>query len=778
MNKIKTKKNSGIALISVLFIGLMILILVVTFSIAAMSENRATDANKTVIKLTELAEATSERARVKIYETFKDQLYTEKGFIDAIRVQLAGGASIPGLTGNHSTTVAGTNTRWEVRAVSDEDSPVSWIDIAATAENSKGSQTVVQRIGFSPSNIFELALLTETVNCMFCHLQVKGDVGTLKPFEPGWSMVFGGNDDDNAGRTSLVHGNLYAADMIVQDNRYTDIDGNPATVNGAVFTGTIEEHSRSRKLPKDLDGDGQADFPPIDRDKARKNADGSLWVNNQVGGALVKKIGWNEDLNNLNPGTGSLNSVTNGNVILVGTTANPINLDRDIFVEGDVIIKGVVTGQGAIYAGRNIYVAGNLTVKNKPDKPLEPGGVCAFIADPDMCAKANIIANKDTLRLGARGSIIMGDYTEFDQRTPRNNYGKFSNGQKKLSDRMPWSRTQNSSFFRNQFGFGWNDITDKITKKYYDIGHNQEAATGIAYGDEVEWREDLGAYVNVDNKIVDESQVLEVQANYTATTEVDGDDSYDYSFRPGHINTNGSFDSWVSDQMYRQVLGTENYDHNSWRKFINWSDDRDSSWQTDKLEFRKTFKLALEQSGLSISNSSLRNIWDARLTNRYHKIPIIDRNGQQIGYAHWGEGDEDVSSSSGGAMLRVMITANATYETQVTEVDAFLYANQRIAGKVSMKPIVINGGMIAKDVGVLAPGRVPDHEPWNLDSSTRNCDQEGDTYWVDGSEDCALTLNYDYRLRNGGFGFNLVATDTGKTLSWRLADSASDRVAK
>ncbi len=764
MNTIKSNKKSGIALVSVLFIGLMVLILVVTFSFAALSENRATDANKTVIKLSELAEATSERARVKISETFKDTQYTEKAFIDAMRVQLQGGTAIPGLDGNHSNTVAGTNTRWEIRSVSAENSNMSWIDIAATAENPKGSQTVIQRIGFSPSDIFELAMLTETVNCMFCHLRVNGDVGTLEHLKPGWAPE-GSGSDNNAGAGSIIHGNLYAASTVTNDGP-TDVDGQPATVNGAQIDGIVEVESTNRRLPKDTDDDGVPDFPPINREKARNSADGSVKVANQVGGAMIKTIGWNQDLNNLNAGSGRLDSVTNGNVIMIGTNANPIDLTDDIYVEGDVIIKGVVTGQGAIYAGRNIYLAGNVTVKNPPDAPNE--GVCTNITDPDKCAKANIIAEKDTLRFGARGSIIMGDYTEFEQRNPRNDDGKYSDGSRKKSDRMPWSRRQNEEYFRSQFGFGWDDSSDQMAVKYYDKGNNN--GSNIAFGDELEWSDSKNGYVNVDGEVIEESRVLAVSANDWATEEIDGDDSYDYSMRPGHITTNGDFDSWVSDSMYREILGTETYDYNSWRYWVTWTNDKDS-WKIDKQEFIKNMKLSLQQNGLSPDNQNLKDIWNARLTDRGEHLPLIDSNGNEIGIVHW-------NGNNSGAMARVLITAEAEYETQVTKVDAFIYANQRIAGKTSMKPLAINGGMIAKDIGVLAPGRVPQDWPWFQDESTANCQDEGDDYYVEGTEDCALTLNYDHRLRNGGFGYNLVATDTGRTLSWRMADSAKDRVSK
>jgi hypothetical protein len=44
------------------------------------------------------------------------------------------------------------------------------------------------------------------------------------------------------------------------------------------------------------------------------------------------------------------------------------------------------------------------------------------------------------------------------------------------------------------------------------------------------------------------------------------------------------------------------------------------------------------------------------------------------------------------------------------------------------------------------------------------------------ADGCALTINYDFRLRNGGLGFNLVTLNVGRTLSWQLAGKKDERV--
>jgi hypothetical protein len=100
-----------------------------------------------------------------------------------------------------------------------------------------------------------------------------------------------------------------------------------------------------------------------------------------------------------------------------------------------------------------------------------------------------------------------------------------------------------------------------------------------------------------------------------------------------------------------------------------------------------------------------------------------------------------------------------------------------------MLGMAINGGLIAKKLGILAPGRYKGL--WKssrydfLSSPTdnnRQCNSPGQTFFVADTEDCALTVNYDHRLRNGGYGFNLVVGNPGQTVSWRLSADPGERV--
>lgn len=82
-----------------------------------------------------------------------------------------------------------------------------------------------------------------------------------------------------------------------------------------------------------------------------------------------------------------------GNLILVGTDADPIVIDNRVSVNGDLVIKGKVRGWGQLLVRGNVYVMGDVTYD---DAPGEFG-------------KA-VDGNPNGLALSAGGSIMMGDY--------------------------------------------------------------------------------------------------------------------------------------------------------------------------------------------------------------------------------------------------------------------------------------------------------------------------------------------------------------------------------
>ncbi|HPF13267.1 MAG: hypothetical protein H6829_04700 [Planctomycetes bacterium] len=69
----------------------------------------------------------------------------------------------------------------------------------------------------------------------------------------------------------------------------------------------------------------------------------------------------------LDAGSGVLGNLTTGNVVLVGTEANPILLDGTVAIDGDVILSGFVKGSGSILASGNVFIPGDLQYMDGSD---------------------------------------------------------------------------------------------------------------------------------------------------------------------------------------------------------------------------------------------------------------------------------------------------------------------------------------------------------------------------------------------------------------------------
>ncbi len=715
-----------------------------TLSASVLSELRNGRTVSIRDELAQSADGLSERARLQLVLDYRSRGISVPAYIEQV-------------SENRSTTTVvmgnGITGSWRILGTSDARSEYGWIEIASTASRGSESQTVIRRISFGQNDIFKLAMLSETTNCMYCHLRVNGDVGALFHHRPGWGNegVSGQGSGGHEGG-SVIRGNLYAARTITNDDTPRNAQGalvrgnysangtgtlNAYKINGSLVTGDVEASSTNAALPQDTDGDGIPDFPPIKRSVAQASANGSL-----RGGTIVA-LSPGQVLNPTTLVSGAVSGISrthNGNLVLIGTPSNPIVLDKDIYVSGDVVIKGVVRGRGAIYAGRNLYIAGNVTYQNPPSKPGQ--GICTGVTDPNQCARLNIANGRDELRLAARGNTVVGDYTERDA----------------SGNLLPYDLRQSSDFYRAQFGF-------HSGNRYYDT----------QTGDELVLRG--GRYYNVEDQEIAPSRVITRAANQSNPSQ----DAYSYSFRPGSVDTSGNFNSWISDDFYRNtLLGTTNLTYNTWRWGFPSPSGTTAQRRTNRDNIRNQLVAARIPSNAALAIacrlagiSGTSNGCPSSIPSANGGQDLRDNSGNVIGYFH----------IQNGTTLRVVRDQPLTYETQVTRVDAFLYSNYRIAGKTSMLGMAMNGGLIAKELGILAPGR---YKGWWLSSrynflssptdDRRECNRSGQVYWVEDTEDCALTINYDYRLRNGGYGFNIVLGNPGQTVSWRLSADPSERV--
>ncbi len=129
----------------------------------------------------------------------------------------------------------------------------------------------------------------------------------------------------------------------------------------------------------------------------------------QGGVALVNAV-YGDDAAEVGPdGIGA--TPDDDSVVLIGTAANPININGPVVIEGDVIIRGVVQGQGIIYSGRNTHIIGDITYQNPPAWPKP---------DTDPTATDAVNNTRDFLGLATKGNIVIGDYTRTDWKTVKN----------------------------------------------------------------------------------------------------------------------------------------------------------------------------------------------------------------------------------------------------------------------------------------------------------------------------------------------------------------------
>jgi hypothetical protein len=716
------RKQQGIALVTVLGIAMVVLALLMVITNLSVRGSRVTSRDVTSIRLLQTADGYSDWARLTLAKNYTDSNLSLKKWYDKIK---PGGfinptdSLVSALGGPHERNLDGVTVRWRIKDITEPKNNKASVTLASSAIDSSGNtQTVLRTVWFGDNDIFNLALLSERVDCMFCHLTVKGDVGSLDKMRPGWGKE---GEKELSGAGSIIDGNVYSSKTVTKDKAGAN------DINGATLTAgkTLNENYAGSKLP--LDADDNPAFPGLDRDTIKGNASGSIQ------GGNISQVAAGSTWANKQPATGGISKFYDGNVVLEGTLANPIVLDGDVYVSGDVVIKGVVTGRGAIYSGRNMYVAGNLTNKNKADKPGT--GICSTIADDDAgrdaCAVLNIKAGRDETRLSAGNNMVLGDYTEKDA----------IGNQTSIRDR------QSAEYYRSQFGL------TAGTERYVKTGSSEELQKKLD-----------GTFVDQMGRPVSSSDVK--------TYGTGSNDPYRPIIAPGSTDSSGQFQSWLSDAEYQGILGSESLANNTWRS--GFSDTLNKA--ISNADKASEITNELEAAGLPVGSPNTQAIADLIVSGKKETIAFngTDKNGKQVsGYVYYD-----------GSTLRVAVNEAQDYRAEVTALDGFLYANGRIAGKLSPRGGYINGGMIAREIGVLAPGRneaigwwvpEPERTAFNTcDRLARPTDSKDDASNI--GTNCNYSINYDYRLRNGGYGYNYYRGVTGATLEWKLDPDGTNKV--
>lgn len=232
------------------------------------------------------------------------------------------------------------------------------------SENFEARITVTDLAGNSGSNsgkwvkqIFNAAVITSSTSCFFCHMKIEGDVGGID--FPEQNALHAAT-----GRNFVIAGNIFGTNTVPETlaKATTDlVNSNYANTDYKIF-------------PKNKE------FPVLTAAALSSKTQGTL----KQGAATL------------------VNKASSGNQKLIGTDANPLILNGEVFIDGDIVIGGKYKGVGTIYA-QNVFIASDLVAVNSAF-PFPSAPAAAVIA-----AQTAIEQHKDGLYLGAIKQIIVGN---------------------------------------------------------------------------------------------------------------------------------------------------------------------------------------------------------------------------------------------------------------------------------------------------------------------------------------------------------------------------------
>jgi len=209
--------------------------------------------------------------------------------------------------------------------------------------------------------LFNVAILTKSVQCLFCHMKIEGDVG-------GIQFPLDAQMHKNAGEGLRILGTLYATNKV------------PSKLAKSPQSKNIRDNynnSEMKIFPTTLNSSGIVSFPNVNPELLEGKTKGTI---NFSGKSITDKH--------------------KGDLSILDDTS-PIEISGEIYVDGTVVIGGKYRGIGTIYA-KNIFVVRDLQAQNSPF----PFGTDAA-AGKEKGKKA-IEAKSDGLYLFALGQITVG----------------------------------------------------------------------------------------------------------------------------------------------------------------------------------------------------------------------------------------------------------------------------------------------------------------------------------------------------------------------------------
>lgn len=304
----------------------------------------------------------------------------------------------------------------EAITVSRDDQPDRIVLSISTTGHSldKSTQTIdaSYHITGAPFKGFEFAILANNINCIMCHATIdnvdrvyNNDTSLVNTFERVKVAALESMLIRTSSADSRIAGTLYTRGIITDKNGnvitnlsptgtglggfdisstdghiiepmnsvpLVNTSGSPPSANGNLYINYPSDPAMQ------TDGALPNSFPPPFPDK-NGNRIVDLAEFNEVAGNATGMISGGVIYGVATGGTyasgflppasnmGSVSQQYTGNLILVGTTANPIEINQDVVINGDVVIQGVIKGSGQIYATGNVYITGDLTYADGVD---------------------------------------------------------------------------------------------------------------------------------------------------------------------------------------------------------------------------------------------------------------------------------------------------------------------------------------------------------------------------------------------------------------------------
>ncbi len=413
--KHKRYDQQGSVMLVCLMVMLVLSILFISFVSRSISNNRATLKEKDVLQAYVLAETGLDQVKRELFELFETyymaqgQVTTAFTWFDDLVTDPTN--KYPGIPVNATlSNVPGGSYTVSITDIDMATTVPKDITIVSSAQvnGTTKSITAVVRYSMSPSKVFDFSYFVNNYGWFWgSGITSQGDIRSNGNFS------FNFNPEVNGDIFGSINPELGAAGTI---------SGTSGNDNIAAYRTNADLTARPTNPtanPQDIDGDGIDE--EFEYEGGYDGISDRMPSQQLLDMPFLGDMQYYKDLAVTHNGTikqGGVTVVNNnytGDIVLIGTDANPIEISGPVVISGDVLIKGKIKGQGSIYSGRNTHILGNLEYVNKPSWPK-----------PDIDPEGTDIANasKDFLGLVAKGNVIVGDYTTTDWKSNVSGYLK------------------------------------------------------------------------------------------------------------------------------------------------------------------------------------------------------------------------------------------------------------------------------------------------------------------------------------------------------------------